>query len=77
MSVNSCGSGGLWLRPPDSAAFISWASTTASSRGTRDRPADKRVVILKSWNEWAEGHNEEPDQRYGRGFLEAIRDQVA
>lgn len=41
-----------------------------------DRPADKRVVILKSWNEWAEGNYAEPDQRYGRGFLEAIRDQV-
>jgi hypothetical protein len=41
-----------------------------------DRPADKRVVILKSWNEWAEGNYVEPDQRHGRGFLEAIRDQV-
>lgn len=29
-------------------------------------------VVIKSWNEWAEGNYIEPDQKYGRGWLEAV-----
>lgn len=32
-----------------------------------------RVVVLKSWNEWAEGNYMEPDQRWGHGFLKALK----
>ena len=32
-----------------------------------------KIVILKSWNEWAEGNYMEPDLKYGRGYLEALR----
>ena len=31
-----------------------------------------KIVILKSWNEWAEGNYIEPDLKYGRGYLEAL-----
>ena len=37
------------------------------------RAPDHQIVMLKSWNEWAEGNYVEPDQRYGRGFLEAVQ----
>lgn len=32
------------------------------------------LVFLKSWNEWGEGNYMEPDLKFGRGFLEALRD---
>lgn len=41
-----------------------------------DRPHDDRVVFVKSWNEWAEGNYLEPDIAFGRGWLEAVRDEV-
>ena len=39
----------------------------------READSAKRMVIIKSWNEWAEGNYIEPDERYGRGWLESVR----
>jgi hypothetical protein len=41
-----------------------------------DRAADERIVFLKAWNEWAEGNYVEPDQKWGRAWLEAIREEL-
>lgn len=43
----------------------------------KDKPYDKRFLMIKSWNEWAEGNYLEPDLKYGRRFLEALRDEVS
>ena len=37
---------------------------------------DQRLVIIKSWNEWAEGNYMEPDLKWGRQYLEALRDEL-
>ena len=32
-----------------------------------------QFVIIKSWNEWAEGNHLEPDAKYGLGWLKAVK----
>lgn len=42
----------------------------------KDKPIEKRIVMLKSWNEWAEGNYIEPDLKYGKGYLEAVKESI-
>lgn len=42
----------------------------------RNVPVEHKVIFVKSWNEWAEGNYLEPDHKFGRGYLEVIRDEV-
>lgn len=39
-------------------------------------PLEHKLIFVKSWNEWAEGNYLEPDLKFGRGYLEVIRDEV-
>jgi Glycosyltransferase WbsX len=39
--------------------------------------AMKQLVFVASLNEWSEGHYLEPDERFGLGWLEAVRDARA
>lgn len=41
-----------------------------------ERPFDKRIVFLKSWNEWAEGNYVEPDLKYGKKYLDIIKKEI-
>ncbi len=38
------------------------------------RPFERRVIFIKSWNEWAEGNYLEPDQVYGKQYLDVMRE---
>jgi hypothetical protein len=42
----------------------------------QDFPPEQRIIFVKSWNEWAEGNHLEPDLRFGRGYLQVIKDEI-
>lgn len=42
----------------------------------KDKPEDSKILFLRAWNEWAEGNYVEPDQRFGHGWLEAIKETI-
>jgi len=39
-------------------------------------PPGEQVVVVKSWNEWAEGNYLEPDEEYGLGRLEVLQAEL-
>lgn len=65
------GSEGVVLHGADPLIFES-AVARAVTHVLASQPEGKRVVFLKSWNEWAEGNYLEPDRRFGRAYLEAL-----
>ncbi len=52
-------------------AYENWLRrAVASTAGVRD---EENYLFILAWNEWAEGNHLEPDEHYGRAFLEATR----
>lgn len=35
-----------------------------------------KIIMLKSWNEWAEGNYMEPDLKWGKGYIKALKDAI-
>lgn len=51
-----------------------FGAALARARGFRSpRGVDDPLVLIASLNEWSEGHYLEPDERFGMGWLEAVR----
>jgi lipopolysaccharide biosynthesis protein len=42
----------------------------------RQMPAEHKIVLVKAWNEWGEGNHLEPDRKFGRQYLEVIREEL-
>ncbi|HEY4875337.1 MAG TPA: glycoside hydrolase family 99-like domain-containing protein [Puia sp.] len=43
---------------------------------TENKKDEEKIVILKSWNEWAEGNYLEPDRKFGNQYLAAFKDAL-
>jgi hypothetical protein len=41
-----------------------------------NKQPQQRIVFIKSWNEWAEGNYLEPDSRFGRKYLEVLKEEI-
>lgn len=43
----------------------------------KEKTDEHKIIILKSWNEWGEGNYMEPDIKYGRGYIEALKEVLS
>ena len=50
--------------------YAGWLSEIVRRTRLRYEP-DYQFIFVNAWNEWAEGCHLEPDQKYGRSYLEA------
>jgi hypothetical protein len=44
-----------------------------SFKETANKPEDEKIILLKSWNEWAEGNYLEPDTVFGNEYLKTFK----
>lgn len=40
------------------------------------KPIERRIIFLKSWNEWGEGNYVEPDTVHGLGYLNVLKEEI-
>lgn len=73
-STPRLGKKGVVLKASSPALFKMHVKETIGK--VLEKPFDKRIVFLKSWNEWAEGNFIEPDLKYGTAYLEALKSEV-
>lgn len=69
-----CGTRGIIVQGSRPELFARNIRTALQRVG--ERTTDERLVFVKSWNEWAEGNYLEPDTTTGRGYLEALRNEI-
>ena len=65
---------GLVIRGSEPARFRTLVRETV--RQIQHQEPDRRLLFIKSWNEWAEGNYLEPDRTHGHGYLEALHAEL-
>ena len=65
-------SGAMIVRNSSPLKYEHWLRRTAIKTEERFE-GDERMIFINAWNEWAEGAHLEPDQKFGRQYLEATR----
>lgn len=43
----------------------------------RRKKPEHRIILLRSWNEWAEGNYMEPDLTFGHGYINALKSALS
>ncbi len=41
-----------------------------------NKKEEHHILMLKSWNEWAEGNYMEPDLKFGKGYIKALKEAL-
>ena len=41
-----------------------------------NKPPEKRIIFLRSWNEWAEGNYMEPDLKFGKDYIYELKQKL-
>jgi hypothetical protein len=65
------GADALIFRNSTPASFKSWLQKIFNS--FKPFSKDENFIFINAWNEWAEGNHLEPDEKWGRGYLEAVK----
>lgn len=42
----------------------------------QQKPESDQIIMIRAWNEWGEGNYLEPDMKWGRGYLEALKEAI-
>ena len=69
-----CGTRGIVFHGSNPQLFGSYLHNAIDQVSSRD--PERRIIILKSWNEWAEGNYMEPDLVYGKQYLEVLKNEI-
>ncbi len=54
-----------------------WEEVLKIALNKENKNEKNRFVFIKAWNEWGEGNYLEPDLKFGRGWLEAVKNAIA
>jgi hypothetical protein len=65
------GRGGHILHNSNPTAFKKHVKEVLET--VKNKPDDQQVIFVRSWNEWAEGNYLEPDLKFGKQYLEALK----
>lgn len=66
--------GGTVLHNPTPELFEIHATEVLKTAANKS--SEHKIVFLKSWNEWGEGNYMEPDIRYGKGYINALKTAI-